>query len=520
MNNSTQANPLNERIQATLAIDPTAPALEFRQQWLSWGALADTAEQILTAINDTGLGEGARIATLMRNRPEIVAVLIAVFRSGRCLATLNAHAPDDALAADIERVQAPVVIGLAEDLQRPPIREAIAHSGALALVLTGDAEQACLRDTAIPDRQPGDQSPSFAPGIAIEMLTSGTTGTPKRIPLPYPNLEKALLSAAAYEKGRKPGDAPKLRNGVQVVSAPLAHIAGITAVMNNILAGRRICLLEKFTVEGFRDAVVRHRPKVAGAPPSALRMIMDANIPAEDLSSLLAYRTGTAPLDPDLADAFYDRYHIPVLQNYGATEFAGGAAGWTLDDFHQFWKQKRGSVGRVNKGITARIVDPETGQALPPGAEGLLEMRGPNIGDGQSFVRTTDLAVLDEDGFLFIKGRSDNAIIRGGFKIIPSDITDALQRHPAILEAGAVGLDDKRLGQVPAAAYILRAGAAAPGEEELKTFLREQLTAYQVPVLVTAVEELPRTPSMKVSLPALKQLLEAVRAARENGQPG
>jgi len=77
-------------------------------------------------------------------------------------------------------------------------------------------------------------------------------------------------------------------------------------------------------VEAFRDAVVRHRPKVAGAPPSAIRMILDADVPREDLSSLLAFRTGTAPLEADLADAFFQRYGIPVLQNYGATEFAGG----------------------------------------------------------------------------------------------------------------------------------------------------------------------------------------------------
>ena len=86
---------------------------------------------------------------------------------------------------------------------------------------------------------------------------------------------------------------------MQIVTAPLAHIAGITGVMNNILAGRKISLIDKFTVQAFRDAVVRHRPKVAGAPPSALRMIMDANVPKEDFASLVAYRTGTAPLDVD-----------------------------------------------------------------------------------------------------------------------------------------------------------------------------------------------------------------------------
>jgi acyl-coenzyme A synthetase/AMP-(fatty) acid ligase len=233
---------------------------------------------------------------------------------------------------------------------------------------------------------------------------------------------------------------------------------------------------------------------------------MDANVPKEDFASLVAYRTGTAPLDPDLADAFYERYGIPVLQNYGATEFGGGAAGWQLDDFKAYWKAKRGSVGRLNKGVEARILDPETNEPLPAGAEGLLELRGPNIGDGKSPVRTTDLAVLDEDGFLFIKGRHDNAIIRGGFKILPDDVTRAIEQHPAVREAAVTAMPDPRLGQVPAAAYILKAGAEAPTEDEMRAFLRERLMPYQVPVFLKVVAELPRTPSMKVSQPALKEL--------------
>jgi len=496
-------------IQAILAIEPSAPALEFEQRWHTWGELGATAQAVSRALDALQLGEGTRIGTLMRNRPELVAVLIALFSSGHCLATLNAHAPDEALAADVERVASPVIIGLAADFARPGVREAIARSGAVALALTGDIANPVTTHAAMVESVLSQASNnSAAPGIAIEMLTSGTTGAPKRIPLPYRNLEKALLGAAAYEKGRNAADTPVLRSGVQIVSAPMAHIAGVTAVMNNILAGRRICLLDKFSVEGFRDAVVRHRPKVAGAPPSALRMILDANIPREDLSSLVAYRTGTAPLDPDLADAFYERYGIPVLQNYGATEFAGGAAGWTLDDFKAFWKLKRGSVGRINPGLEARIVDPESGKTLSRGSEGLLEMRGANIGDGETFVRTTDLAVLDEDGFLFIKGRHDGAIIRGGFKILPPDLIKALEQHPAIREAGVVGLTDARLGQVPAAAYILKSGASAPTEDELKLFLRERLMPYQIPVRIIALVDFPRTPSLKISQPALKALLE------------
>lgn len=494
-------------IAAVLSIDPAAPAVEFERVDYNWGHLEHGARCLRDALAGLDLGEGARVGVLLRNRPEFVPVLIALFTSGRCLATLNAHAPDDALAADVERVQVPVVVALEADLARPDIRAAVARSGAAALVLTGDMTNAVAADPGLTGERAA-WTHVASPGIAVEMLTSGTTGVPKRIPLPYRNLERALLSAAAFEKGRRGSDGPRLRGGVQIVSAPLAHIAGVTAVMNNILAGRRICLLEKFTVEGFRDAVVRHRPKVAGAPPSALRMIMDADIPPGDFSSLLAYRTGTAPLDPDLADAFYRRYGIPVLQNYGATEFAGGAAGWTLEDFKAHWQEKRGSVGRLNKGVQARVVDPETGEVLPAGADGLLELCGENIGNGKQFVRTTDLAMVDEDGFLFIRGRHDNAIIRGGFKIAPADVVAALEQHPAIREAGVVGVDDARLGQVPAAAYIVKSAANPPDAQELDGFLRERLLPYQVPVILREVDEFPRTPSMKISQPALKALLE------------
>lgn len=491
-------------IRANLALDPSAPELEYDGIWHCWGDLAHGAQALVDTLHGAGVGAGTRVGTFMRNRPELVPVMLALFCSGRCLATLNAHAPDDVLASDVARIGCPVFVGLASDLDRAGVRDALARSGALVLALTGDpAHPVAVRSVPAESRTQQVQ----APGIAIEMLTSGTTGTPKRIPLPYRNLEKALLGAANFEKGRSASDAPRLRGGVQIVSAPLAHIAGVTAVMNNILAGRRICLLEKFTVAGFRDAVVRHRPKVAGAPPSALRMIMDANVPREDFASLLAYRTGTAPLDPDLADAFYQRYGIPVLQNYGATEFAGGAAGWTLEDFKAHWQHKRGSVGRINRNVQARIVHPETGEPLPNGTEGLLELRGANIGDGDTFVRTTDLAVLDGDGFLFIHGRSDNAIIRGGFKILPHDVINALEQHPAIREAGVCGIADPRLGEVPAAAYIVKAGATPPRDEELRAFLRERLMPYQLPVLMVAVTELPRTPSMKISLARLQALL-------------
>jgi long-chain acyl-CoA synthetase len=296
-----------------------------------------------------------------------------------------------------------------------------------------------------------------------------------------------------------------------MVVNPLTHIGGIYGCIGALMAGRKIALLERFTVTDWVAAVRRNRPKVAPAVPSALRMLLEADVDPADLASLTAMISGTAPLSPDLVDSFYAKFGIPILANYGATEFAGAIAGWSIDDFRGHWKDKRGAAGRVHGNIAARVVDPASGIILPPGAEGLLELKGDQLGPsypmaGDAWLRTTDRAVLDIDNFLYINGRADNAIIRGGFKVHPDDVVTALNQHPAVREAAVVGVPDGRLGAVPAAALILKEGAVAPTPDALKAWLKDRLIAYQVPVHYRFVTDFPRTPSMKPSAPGLQAL--------------
>jgi acyl-CoA synthetase (AMP-forming)/AMP-acid ligase II len=186
----------------------------------------------------------------------------------------------------------------------------------------------------------------------------------------------------------------------------------------------------------------------------------------------------------------------------------GGIAGWTLSDHEKFGAAKLGSVGRPRGDVKLRVIDPDTDHEVLPGETGVLEVLPTQRLGATGWTRTTDLASIDTDGFLYIRGRTDDTIIRGGFKVQLNHVADVLMRHEAVLEASVIGIPDARLGQVPVAAVELRPGFAAIDAAELKAFARKHLTPYQVPVKFRVVTALPRTISMKVSRPGVTALFQ------------
>jgi acyl-CoA synthetase (AMP-forming)/AMP-acid ligase II len=491
---------LTEKLRAIMAIDPAAAEIDFDGQDFRWGQIAAAVEAIEAALAGLEIPPEARVGVMLRNRPGHVAAILAVLSSDRCLVTLNPILPDERLFADVATLGLSVVIVDADDLMRPGLTATLASAGSAVIAI--DAHLSGR--VAVTENRRAGVAAVTAPGVAIEMLTSGTTGMPKRVPLSRAAFDASFAGFTRYERGREFAETPQLRSGVTMVVNPLTHIGGIYGCIGALMAGRKIALLERFTVDAWVAAVRRNRPKVAPAVPSAIRMILEADVPKADLSSLSALISGTAPLDPDLVDRFMARYGIPILANYGATEFAGAIAGWNIDDFRAHWTAKRGAAGRVHADMAARVIDPESGAILPPGDEGILELKGDQLGNGGTWLRTTDRAVLDVDNFLFIRGRADNAIIRGGFKVHPDEIVAALHQHPAVREAAVVGITDTRLGAVPAAAIILKDGADEP--TDLAAWLKTKLAPYQVPTQFRFVADFPRTPSMKPSMPGLKAL--------------
>jgi len=500
---------LSSNIQATLQIDPAATALEFEERGYRWGQIAEVVDGLERALRDGAIPRGAAIGLLLRNRPEMAAAILGTIVGERCIVCVNPMQGEAKLAEDLAGLRVPALVATEADWQSPVVRQAAEASGSLGI-------HVCLDGAPAVSLVPGLEKPAhgshrdLAPGIAVEMLTSGTTGPPKRIQLGTAAFEQAIVGSSHYEKNRS--EAPKLYESFALLNSPLVHIGGMFHAVKAAVDGRPLCLLDRFSVAGWTAAVRRHRPKVTGLVPSAMKMVLDANVPVEDLASLRAVTSGTAPLAPELQVEFEERYGIPVLITYGATEFAGAVAGWTIQDHRAFAKDKRGSVGRAHPGCSLRIVDAESGEPLAADEVGLLEVQTEQA-PTREWVRTADRARLDPDGFLWIEGRADGAINRGGFKVDPASVARALEGHPAIREAAVVGLPDERLGEVPAALVELREGAAAPSEAELIDFAKDRLTRYFVPVRIRVVDEIPRTPSLKPSQPGMRALFAEEEAS-------
>lgn len=487
-----------------------APMIQQGGTWFTWGEVRKLAETLDTELAAAGCNGGSRVGVVLDNRMESIAALIAILGKGRTVITLNPMQPVARLSADMAEARPHAVLAAESVWSEQAFRSVAEDGGMIGFAVDGPKVVATTEASAAA-AQVTDVAAKAA--VGVEMFTSGTTGPPKRIPLTWRQIEAALSAVHGHTGAAGPADRKVLTGRVALVTLPIVHIGGLWGVLQNLAETRPFVMLPRFTVEGWCAAVKEHQPKVAGLPPAAMRAVISADIPAEDLASLRAITAGTTFVNPDLADDFSAKYGIPVLIMYGATEFSGAIAGWTKPMHAQWWAEKRGSVGREMPGVKLRAVA-EDGTILPVGESGRLEVSSSQAGAGEhEWVRTSDLGHLDEDGFVYIDGRADDAIVRGGFKVHPETVADALRAHEAILDATVYGRDDARLGKVPIAVVELREGAAEVPEDELKTFCRNQLTAYEIPVRIFTVPELPRSASLKVDR---RRLLEMVTEITES----
>ncbi|MCV7221044.1 class I adenylate-forming enzyme family protein [Mycolicibacterium elephantis] len=490
------AESFTETFAAGLAGYGDRPCIQYEGRWYSGNEITAYGRAIADALRDAGVADGAPVGLVVRNRIPHAAAIIGFLAAGRPVSMIYSFQSPESIARDIEQLRLSAVVADVEDWTQQVITAAgRAGSAGVAISLRSPTVTAVA---GLDRRDAGRAHAEAEPDVALQILTSGTTGPPKRQSIKTDVLRRTVFSVTSGEQA--PADAPP-----ELAYWQFGGI-GVCQLIAGVYNRRRIVMLERFSVDGYVAAIKEHRIPRSGVQPAVIRMLLDADVDKEDLASLEFLISASGPLDPETRDEFEQRYGIPIVLAYGATEFAGSLCAWTAELQAEFGAAKRNSVGRALPDTELRVVDPETGAELAPDEQGLLEAKVAPI--GPDWIRTTDIASVDVDGFVTLHGRADGAINRGGFKVLPENVRRVLISHPAVKDACVVGVSDKRLGQVPFAAIEVADATAAPSEEELAELVRAQLPVYNVPVAFTVVDELPRNPALKVSLPAVAALYQ------------
>jgi acyl-CoA synthetase (AMP-forming)/AMP-acid ligase II len=488
-----------DTIAGLLARGPgAAPAIGAPgRPWLSYDALREQAAATTAALNRAGIGRGDRLAIVLPNGPEMAAFFVCA--AGACTtAPLNpAYKPDEfSFYLDDLHAAALVVLAGAET----PARAVAAARHIPVIELTpGEAAGSFSLATGGPlaAKQPG---PATADDVALVLHTSGTTSRPKIVPLTQRN-----VTASAYHIGESLALSTE---DVCLNIMPLFHIHGlIAAVLASLAAGGAVSCTPGFNAFAFFAQFDEVRPTWLTAVPTMHQTLLTrAARHAQSIAAgrLRLIRSSSASLPPAVMAELEATFGVPVIESYGMTEAAHQMASNPLPPR----PRHPGSVG-LAAGPQIAIMGLD-GEMLPAGAPGEIVIRGRNVTAGyennpdanakaftDGWFRTGDEGVLDEAGYLRLTGRLKEIINRGGEKISPLEVDNALMDHPDVAQALTFAIPHDKLGEEVAACIVLRDGAAAD-EHAIRDFVGEHLAPFKVPRRIVFLPEIPKGPTGKL----------------------
>jgi len=453
--------------------------------------------------------EGDKLVFIGLNGPQFPLALFAAGLSGRPFVPINYRLPDHDLRRLLAR-SAPAVAVVDAGM----IARIAGVEGVTAITPEDFAAKAIAQDLADGDRAPLHET-------AILLFTSGTTGEPKAAVLRHTNLTSYVISTVEF-MGAPDGDAA-------LVSVPPYHIAGISAVLTNIYGGRRLVYLPAFSPESWIDLALAEQVTHAMVVPTMLDLILNMlEQRGERLPALraISYGGGRMPL-PTIERALKLLPQVDFVNAYGLTETSSTIAILGPDDHRAAFgsqepavRRRLGSVGRPLPILELEIRD-EAGAVCAPGVAGEIHVRGAQVSGeylGKSILTadgwfpTNDAGWLDEDGYLFVEGRLDDVIVRGGENISPGEIEDVLRLHPAVDDIAVLGLPDDRWGERVAAVIVLRADHD-PAVDDLKQWVQTRLRSTKAPETWEFRDKLPYNDTGKV----LRRMLKAELALTAPG---
>lgn len=469
------------------------------RRW-SYGALLRAAEGAARNIAQSGC---AFVALLDESSEAAPVALFGAGLAGAVYVPLNYRLADADLAALLARIAPAYIVGDVARVQR------LDPNGKHVVRPRADfvAEAEASQDGDLPEP---------AEDIAAQIFTSGTTAAPKAALLRHSNLLSYILGTVEF--------AAASEDEAALVCVPPYHIAGIAALMSSIYAMRRIVMLPAFDPDAWLDLAAGERVSNAFVVPTMLARIiasMDAGR-QPDLSALqsIAYGGGRMPLE--LIQRALDLFPVTGFTNaYGLTETSSTIALLGPDEHREAHqasdpavRARLASVGRPLPTVEIEIRD-EAGNALPPGERGEIYVRGEQVSgeyrerkaiQDDGWFPTRDAGYIDAEGYLFLAGRADDVIIRGGENMSPGEIEDVLATHPAIADCAAVGVPSAEWGEAVGVAYVTRPGHAAPADDEIKALIKTRLRSSRVPERIVVVETLPYNEMGKLLRREVKKL--------------
>jgi len=458
---------------------------------LSGADLRAAVDRLAGQLAAAGAGPGDGVGIAMPNSGETVLAFLAAARAGAIAMPVNPQLREHEIAAGFED-RPPVAIVVGADGHAAA--EAVSRSAGIALHVLSAGPRPVL--AGAPEGAPAPPEPD-PDAVALLLHTSGTTSRPKAVPLRQRN-----IAASAHTIAATYGLGPDDRSYCLM---PLFHIHGLVASTLAALAGGGCVVVPSRPNPGviWRDARA-HGISWFSAVPTILGKLPAA--PDGDPGTLRFVRSCSSALAPSLWESLEERFGVPVVEAYGMTEASHQMTTNPLPPA----ARRAGTVG-VPAGAEVAVLDPGW-SALPAGEPGEVAVRGPGVVDGylnnpranaasfrDGWFRTGDLGRLSADGYLTLDGRLKELINRGGEKIAPREIDEALLAHPGVREAVAFGVPDAKWGEVVHAAVV----ATGVSDAELRAFCAERLAAFKVPRRIHMVEQIPKGPTGKIQRNAL-----------------
>lgn len=495
-------------LMATTAKYGDRSAIRMDDYVVTYAELADEAALVAAALRRHGVQPGDRVGLVLPNVPAFPVLFYGSLLAGCVIVPMNPLLKSHEVEFYLSDSGAKLVFvwdGAGEEAAT-----AAATLGVLVVTTTATGLHRPLPEDLVPLAEP---MPRGSEDTAVILYTSGTTGTPKGAELTNANLASNAATTASTLLEATNED-------VVMGCLPLFHVFGMTCGLNAAVAsGACLTLIPRFNADKALHVIERDRVTVfEGVPTMYSAMLHAENRDRYDLSTLRVCISGGAAMPVEVMRAFERAFGCIILEGYVLSESS------PVTSFnHPGVQRKAGSIGTPVAGVHMRLID-DLGADAAPGAVGEIAISGENVMKGywgrpeatidaipDGWLRTGDLATVDDDGFYFIVDRKKDLIIRGGYNVYPREIEEVLYTHPAVSGAAVIGIKEQNLGEEIGAAVALVPGATVDAAE-LREFVKERVAAYKYPRHVWLVGSLPLGPTGKI-------LRREVRPPEDFGAP-